>query len=66
MKAIAATSIAAIAFAFTLASCQGRKMNNMQPTGDTVEVSISSPEADSTPVADSATDSIPSPSLPTL
>ena len=51
IKAIAATSVAAIAFSFILASCQGRTMNNMEPTGDTVEVNITSAEAvDTLPV----------------
>ncbi len=46
-KAIAATFVAAIAFPGILASCQGRKMSNMQPAGDTVEVVISSPDSES-------------------
>lgn len=52
IKAIAATSVAAIAFSFILASCQGRTMNNMEPTGDTVEVNITSAEAVDTLPAD--------------
>lgn len=40
-KAIAATMLAAIALSLTaLTSCEGRKMSNMTPTGDTVEVVI--------------------------
>ncbi len=40
-KAIAATMFAAIALILTiLTSCEGRKMSNMTPTGDTVEVEI--------------------------
>lgn len=45
LKAIAAATVAAIAFSGILLSCQGRKMSNMEPTGDTVEVVISAPDA---------------------
>lgn len=38
-KAVVAASVAAIAVSSCLlAGCQGRKMDNMVPTGDTVEV----------------------------
>ncbi len=41
----------AILFAvILLTSCEGRKMSNMQPTGDTVEVNVNS--------SDSVTDSL--------
>ena len=41
----------AILFVLTLfTSCEGRKMNNMKPTGDTVEVNINS--------SDTVTDSL--------
>lgn len=43
LKGIAA-SVAAILFSCLLSSCQGRKMTNMQPTGDTVEVEIAAPD----------------------
>ncbi|MGM9816089.1 MAG: hypothetical protein ACI304_03400 [Lepagella sp.] len=44
-KAIAATMFAAIALLSTmLTSCEGRKMSNMTPTGDTVEVEIEHPQ----------------------
>ncbi|MGN0237879.1 MAG: hypothetical protein ACI4AK_07350 [Lepagella sp.] len=44
-KAIAATMFAAIALSLTiLTSCEGRKMSNMTPTGDTVEVEIEHPQ----------------------
>lgn len=39
MNAVVAASVAAIAVSSCLlVSCQGRKMDNMEPTGDTVEV----------------------------
>lgn len=39
MNAVVAASVAAIAVSSCLlAGCQGRKMDNMVPTGDTVEV----------------------------
>lgn len=36
--------VATIVASFSLASCEGRKMSNMKPTGDTVEVVVSTPE----------------------
>ena len=38
IKAIAATLVATVALSVLLASCQGRTMHNVVPTGDTVEV----------------------------
>ncbi|MCM1369234.1 MAG: hypothetical protein NC204_02560 [Candidatus Amulumruptor caecigallinarius] len=44
-KAIAAASVATIALlSMPLASCKGRTMENMEPTGDTVEVVIEKPD----------------------
>lgn len=37
-KTIAATSVVAIAV--SLAGCKGRTMENMEPAGDTVEVTV--------------------------
>lgn len=47
-KAIAAAMVATIAVSFTLTGCEGRKMSNMTPDGETVEVVIDEPQADST------------------
>ena len=39
MKAVVAALVAAIAVSSCLlVSCQGRKMDNMEPTGDTIEI----------------------------
>lgn len=43
-KAIAAAMVATIAASICLGACKGRKMSNMEPTGETVEVVISSPD----------------------
>lgn len=43
----AAASTATIAASFLLVSCEGRKMSNMEPTGETVEVVIN--DADTAP-----------------
>lgn len=51
-KATAATIVTAAAACLFMSSCEGRKMSNMTPTGDTVEVTIS--ETDSTPLTDSS------------
>lgn len=40
MKGIAAAVVATILVSFLLGACQGRKMSNMTPTGDTVEVEV--------------------------
>lgn len=40
IKAVAATFVAATAVLSGLTSCKGRTMDNMEPTGDTVEVVI--------------------------
>lgn len=56
IKAIAATFVAAIAFSFGFASCQGRTMNNMEPSGDTVEVNVGT---------DVQTDTLPADTVPT-
>jgi hypothetical protein len=45
IKAIAATSVAAFAVSMLLSGCEGRKMSNMTPDGETVEVVV---EPDST------------------
>lgn len=53
LKAIAATSVAAFAVSILLPGCEGRKMSNMTPDGETVEVVV---EPDSTlqlPINDS-------------
>ena len=45
-KAIAAASlVATIVASCTLCSCKGRKMSNMEPLHDTVEVVIASPDS---------------------
>ena len=45
LKAIAATSVAAFAVSILLSGGEGRKMSNMTPDGETVEVVV---EPDST------------------
>lgn len=53
-KAIAAACmIATIAASFSLASCEGRKMSNMQPTGDTVEVVVDNHQTESDSIPNS-------------
>lgn len=45
-KAIAAAMVATIVISIsTLTACEGRKMSNMTPTGDTVEVEVSTQAA---------------------
>lgn len=39
-RAVAATFVVATAMLLGMASCKGRTMENMEPTGDTVEVVI--------------------------
>ena len=41
---IAAASVATMVVSFFLSSCEGRKMSNMKPAGETVEVNIDRPE----------------------
>lgn len=52
MKYKALPSVAAIAIAAVLCSCEGRTSGNMEPTGDTVEVVINQQEVVETEVAD--------------
>lgn len=40
IKAIAATSVATVALLLSMSACKGRTLDNVQPTGDTVEVEI--------------------------
>lgn len=51
VKVIAARMLATIAVFITLTSCEGRKMSNMEPTGETVEVVVGT---DTTTPADGA------------
>lgn len=56
-KTIAAATVATIVISIsvlTLTGCQGRKMSNMEPTGETVEVEINT-SADS--ISSALTDS---------
>lgn len=39
-RKIAAAFVATIFASLLLSSCEGRKMSNMTPTGDTVEVAV--------------------------
>lgn len=50
-KSIAAIlfGVATIVVSASLCSCEGRKMSNMEPTGDTVEVMVQRIVADSVP-----------------
>lgn len=41
----AATIAAFLSLPLILSACQGRKMTNMEPTGDTVEVVIVTPDS---------------------
>jgi len=45
-KAIAAAMVATIAVSAILTGCEGRKMSNMTPDGETVEVVVGEPAAD--------------------
>lgn len=51
-KAIAAAMVATIVISMSmLTACEGRKMSNMTPTGDTVELEVARPDSpDSTSV----------------
>lgn len=53
-KAIVAAIAATVAASFMFTGCEGRKMSNMTPDGETVEVIIGEPDADSpqTQIAD--------------
>lgn len=44
-RAIAAAMVATIVASICVGGCKGRKMSNMEPTGDTVEVVIVNSEA---------------------
>lgn len=44
LPTIAATTIATIVVSILLTACEGRRMSNMQPSGDTVEVVIDHPD----------------------
>ena len=46
-KAIAAAMVATIAASLTFSGCEGRKMSNMTPDGETVQVVIDEPQSDS-------------------
>ena len=49
-KSVAATGVVAALLMIGFSGCKGRTMENMEPTGDTVEVSIldtPSPQSDS-------------------
>lgn len=52
IKAIAAAFVATVALSCIMTSCEGRKMSNMEPTGETVEVDVDVVPAEAT-VADS-------------
>lgn len=52
-KAIAATLVAAFAISILLLSCEGRKMSNMTPNGETVEVIVESDSSSMLPLNDS-------------
>lgn len=45
LSTIAATTVATIVVSLSLVSCQGRKMSNMEPLGETVEVVIDRPDS---------------------
>lgn len=47
-KTIAVAAAMAMVIVSGLSSCKGRTMENMEPTGDTVEVVIETPETDTT------------------
>ena len=44
IKAVVATTVVATAMLIGLGSCKGRTMENMEPTGETIEVVIENPE----------------------
>lgn len=56
-KAIAAAVVATIVVSIALGACQGRKMSNMEPTGETVEVVIGDADTTSADTATTPTDS---------
>ncbi|MDE6006073.1 MAG: hypothetical protein K2G67_00760 [Muribaculaceae bacterium] len=47
---IAAATVATIVASIGMGGCQGRKMSNMEPLGETVEVVIDTPDTASTGV----------------
>lgn len=53
-KAIAAALTATIAVSAILTGCEGRKMSNMTPDGETVEVVVEEPSADTSANTSSA------------
>lgn len=56
IRTIAAASVATIVVSICLTSCEGRRMSNMVPAGETVEVEIEP--------ASSAPDAFPAPPAP--
>ena len=58
-KTIAAAMAATVVISFLLLpSCRGRRMSDMQPTGDTVEVVIGGDSTNAAPANDSIPDRI--------
>lgn len=47
-KANAATAVVAFAMLIGISACKGRTMNNMEPTGETVEVIVNAEDEDQT------------------
>ena len=47
-KATATASVVAVAMLLSLGSCKGRTMDNMEPTGETIEVVIGQEDSDET------------------
>lgn len=45
-KRVISWGCAVLFVASFLTSCEGRKMSNMTPTGDTVEVNVSNPDTE--------------------
>ncbi|MDE7180737.1 MAG: hypothetical protein K2N88_06025 [Muribaculaceae bacterium] len=43
LKTIAAAVVATIVVSISLTSCEGRRMSNMEPNGETVDVVIEKP-----------------------
>lgn len=59
LRTIAAAMVATIVSSVALCGCSGRKMSNMEPTGETVEVEVISAEvSDSVNGVVSAADSL--------
>lgn len=60
-KTIAATAVATIVISISLCSCEGRKMSNSQPKGETIEVEIACQDDSAyleTPIIAESSDSI--------